>query len=101
MKYMAPDPRHTSSLCRLIFPAATIAPPQEDSSRITITAYPHRFQDSTSLPIKFAVSNAPASVMPADTRVPPASPAGMDDAVPVGFRLTVISLAPFPTPYFP
>lgn len=98
-KYAAPDRRHTIARCRFTLPLATIAPAQADRIRITSTAYPESSHFSIYPSISFAVRQAPARVIPAAHSSPQVIPAGMDTAVPVGFRFTVNPLSPFRIPY--
>lgn len=78
------------------FSAATTAPTQDDIIRIIITAYPECFHGSISLSIIKEAISVPVSIVTTAARTPTASPDGIVDAVPVTFRLTVISPLPFP-----
>jgi len=99
-KYRTPVAAHTAIRCRLIFPADTTAPIQEDRTSISSTQYPLAFQPMICASISFAVISAPSSVMATADITPAASPAGTADAVPVGFRFTVMFPSPFSIDYW-
>lgn len=100
-RYNPPAIMHTASLRRLIAAQATVAPIMDEIRSSARIPYPIRSQGIVSELTSFARITDSTSVKAILKPVPSASPAGMESALPVTLRLTVMLLSPFPFILFP